>query len=59
MQLCLVQPRGPRGSAGNVEAVMGVSGRRAENFARDLSEEGLIVVKLGRGRVADVAKPEQ
>ncbi|NLA55386.1 MAG: galactokinase [Corynebacterium humireducens] len=62
VQLCLV--RGALGaraaSAGNVEAVIaGVPGRQADMFVRDLSEDGLVVVRLGRGRVADVVKPEQ
>lgn len=62
VQLCLV--RGALGaraaSAGNVEAVIaGVPGRRAGNFARDLAEDGLVVVQLGRGRVADVVAPGQ
>jgi len=58
VQLCLV--RGALGaraaSAGNVEAVIaGVDARRAESFTRDMSDDGLVVVKLGRGRVADRA----
>jgi len=62
VQLCLV--RGALGaraaSAGNVEAVIaGVPGRQADMFVRDLSEDGLVVVRLGRGRVADAVKPEQ
>lgn len=61
VQLCLM--RGALGaraaSAGNVEGVIaGVQGRHAENFARDLSEDGLVLVRLGRGRVAGVEKQE-
>lgn len=57
VQLCLV--RGAEGaraaSAGNVEAVItGVEGRRAANLSRDLADDGLVVVRLGRGRVADL-----
>ncbi|MDO5669138.1 MAG: galactokinase family protein [Corynebacterium sp.] len=55
VQLCLV--RGALGaraaSAGNVEAVIaGVDARRAGNFTRDMSDDGLVVVKLGRGQAA-------
>lgn len=43
-------------SAGNEEAVIaGVEGRHADNFARDLAADGLVVIRLGRGRVADTA----
>lgn len=59
VQLCLM--RGALGaraaSAGNVEGVIaGVSGRHATNFARDLADDGLVVVRLGRGEVAGVEK---
>lgn len=61
VQLCLV--RGALGaraaSAGNIEGVIaGVSTRRAPNFARDLADDGLVVVPLGRGRVAGVLPQE-
>ncbi|MDO5511410.1 galactokinase family protein [Corynebacterium sp.] len=57
VQLCLA--RGALGaraaSAGNVEAVIvGVDSRRAASFTRDLAADGLDVIRLGRGRVADV-----
>lgn len=59
VQLCHV--RGAEGaraaSAGNVESVIaGVSGANAPVFARELSDDGLLVVRLGRGEVAGVEK---
>ena len=61
VQLCLV--RGALGaraaSAGNIEGVIaGVSARRAPNFARDMADDGLVVVPLSRGRVAGVVRTE-
>ncbi|QGU05082.1 galactokinase family protein [Corynebacterium comes] len=61
VQLCLM--RGALGaraaSAGNVEGVIaGVGGRQASNFARDLSDDGLVVVRLGRGRAAGLEKQD-
>lgn len=58
VQLCIV--RGALGaraaSAGNVEAVIaGVETRRAPNFTQDLADDGLAVIRLGRGRVAGLA----
>ena len=58
MQLCIV--RGALGaraaSAGNVEAVIaGVETRRAPNFTQDLADDGLAVIRLGRGRVGGLA----
>ena len=47
-------------SAGNVEAVIaGVEGRHAKNFARDMADDGLVVIRLGRGRVADIIDPAE
>ncbi|GAB3690081.1 galactokinase family protein [Corynebacterium nasicanis] len=58
VQLCMVRGAlaARAASAGNVEAVIAaVDGRRAPNFTQDLSADGLVVIRLGRGAVADLA----
>ena len=36
-----------------------MEGRHAQNFARDMADDGLVVISLGRGRVADIIDPAE